>query len=95
MSLQVGIFRSEVVGKDETLGLPVFDRAVTEEFLEKLFFMVYRDGVFPSPSTAFQLRAGTGLTAAIQPGALFCQGKFAYDTEAAPVTLPRTAANRT
>ena len=40
MSLQVGIFRSEVVGKDETLGLPVFDRAVTEEFLEKLFFMV-------------------------------------------------------
>ena len=54
MSLQVGIFRSEVVGKDETLGLPVFDRAVTEEFLEKLFFMVYGDGVFPSPSTAFQ-----------------------------------------
>ena len=37
MSLQVGIFRSEVVGKDETLDLPVFDRAVTEEFLEKLF----------------------------------------------------------
>lgn len=37
MSLQVGIFRSEVVGKDETLGLPVFDRAVTEEFLEKFF----------------------------------------------------------
>lgn len=91
MSLQVGIFRSEVVGKDETLGLPVFDRAVTEEFLEKLFFMVYGDGVFPSPSTAFQLRAGTGLTAAIQPGALFCQGKFAYDTEAAPVTFTQNS----
>ena len=41
MSLQVGIFRSEVIGKDETLDLPIFDRAVTEEFLEKLFFMVY------------------------------------------------------
>lgn len=91
MSLQVGIFRSEVIGKDETLGLPVFDRAVTEEFLEKLFFMVYGDGVFPSPSTAFQLRAGAGLTAAIQPGALFCQGKFAYDTEAAPVTFTRNS----
>lgn len=91
MSLQVGIFRSEVVGKDETLDLPVFDRAVTEEFLEKLFFMVYGDGVFPSPSTAFQLRAGTGLTAAIQPGALFCQGKFAYDTEAAPVTFTQNS----
>ena len=91
MSLQVGIFRSEVIGKDETLGLPVCDRAVTEEFLEKLFFMVYGDGVFPSPSTAFQLRAGAGLTAAIQPGALFCQGKFAYDTEAAPVTFTRNS----
>ena len=91
MSLQVGMFRSEVIGKDETLGLPVFDRAVTEEFLEKLFFMVYGDGVFPSPSTAFQLRAGAGLTAAIQPGALFCQGKFAYDTEAAPVTFTRNS----
>ena len=91
MSLQVGIFRSEVIGKDERLGLPIFDRAVTEEFLEKLFFMVYGDGVFPSPSTAFQLRAGTGLTAAIQPGALFCQGKFAYDTEAAPVTFTQNS----
>ena len=91
MSLQVGIFRSEVIGKDETLDLPIFDRAVTEEFLEKLFFMVYGDGVFPSPSTAFQLRAGTGLTAAIQPGALFCQGKFAYDTEAAPVTFTQNS----
>lgn len=91
MSLQVGIFRSEVIGKDETLGLPIFDRAVTEEFLEKLFFMVYGDGVFPSPSTAFQLRAGTGLTAALQPGALFCQGKFAYNTEAAPVTFNKNS----
>ena len=89
MSLQVGIFRSEIIGKDETLGLPIFDRAVTEEFLEKLFFMIYGNGVFPSPSTAFQLRAGTGLTAVIQPGALFCQGKFAYDTEASPVTFTR------
>lgn len=87
MSLQVGIFRSEKIGIDEELQLPIFDRAVTEEFLEKLFFMVYGDGVFPSPSTAFQLRAGTGLTATLQPGALFCHGKFAYDEKSTSVNF--------
>ena len=52
----------------DTFGQPVFDRAVNSKILRDLIKQYFTDGVFPNPSTNFQVVEDTGMNVLVHSG---------------------------
>ena len=72
-----GIFPSRITGTDDN-GLPIFDRAVDEEFLDRYFGTFVSNGVVPESASSLKVTPGEGLSVVINPGCCFINGKFGY-----------------
>lgn len=62
-------------------GYPEYDRAVDSDILRNLFKNYYSNGVFPNPSTNFQVVADEGMQVVVKPGACLIEGATGYETE--------------
>lgn len=76
--MRSGFFNSEITGYDAQ-GLPQFDRAEDAEFLAKIYNTLFSNGIFPTPSTAFQVVQNEGMTVNVNPGSCMIQGYFAWE----------------
>lgn len=72
-------FTSQVT-YDES-GNPEYDRAVDSDILRNVLKNYYTNGVFPNPSTNFQVVADEGMQVVVRPGACIIEGATAYETE--------------
>lgn len=62
-------------------GYPEYDRAVDSDILRNIFKNYYSNGVFPNPSTNFQVVADEGMQVVVRPGACLIEGATGYETE--------------
>lgn len=62
-------------------GNPEYDRAVDSDILRNVLKNYYTNGVFPNPSTNFQVVAYEGMQVVVRPGACIIEGATAYETE--------------
>lgn len=69
-------FDSRYTG-DDSLGRPVFDRAVGADMLRDTFKHFFSDGVFASPATNMQPSKGTGLNVRLEGGVGIIDGALA------------------
>lgn len=84
-------FDSKFDGYDAD-GYPVYDRAVGAAMLRTTFEKFFSNGVFPSPSDAFQIaKAATGLNVTIQPGTVIINGAMGGTTSEVTLTLTDSA----
>ena len=60
---------------------PEYDRAVDSDILRNIFKNYYSNGVFPNPSTNFQVVADEGMQVVVRPGACLIEGATGYETE--------------
>lgn len=89
--MRSGFFNSELTGYDES-NLPIFDRAETAEFFAKFFHAFLSNGVYPNPSTNFQVVSKTGgMMTAVKPGLCLIEGYFGWENETR--TMVHQAAN--
>lgn len=70
-------------------GYPQFDRAVDSLVLRKVLMQYVSNGVFPNPSTNFQVTANseTAMTVKVAPGACIINGTTGYETEDRVLTV--------
>lgn len=78
MSIISGIFPSEIVDIDES-GLPIYDRAVDEEYFAKYHSEFLSNGVYANPSNNFQVMANELMKLKVKAGSCFINGYYAYD----------------
>lgn len=78
MSIISGIFPSEIVDIDES-GLPIYDRAVDEEYFAKYHSEFLSNGVYANPSNNFQVMVNDLMKLKIKAGSCFINGYYAYD----------------
>lgn len=89
--MRSGFFNSEITGYDEN-NMPIFDRAETAEFFAKFFHAFLSNGVYPNPSTNFQVVSRNGgMMTAVNPGLCLIEGYFGWENEVR--TLTHQAAN--
>lgn len=76
----------------DDLGYPILDRAVGADTMQRTFAQYFSNGVFRTPSNAFRISAGSGLTVNVQPGMAIINGGMAgWWDEPKAVTLSATA----
>ncbi|WP_346896109.1 hypothetical protein [Clostridium sp. UBA7503] len=78
MSIISGIFPSEIVDIDES-GLPIYDRAVDEEYFAKYHSEFLSNGVYANPSNNFQVMVNDLMKLKVKAGSCFINGYYAYD----------------
>lgn len=79
--MRSGFYNSDITGYDSN-NLPIYDRAEDAEFFAKFFKSFFKNGVYPNPSTNFQVISHSGMTVKVLPGLGFIEGYFAWeDTE--------------
>lgn len=76
--MRSGFFNSDITGYDEN-NLPIFDRAEDAEFFSKFFSSIIGNGVYPNPSTNFQVISNVGMTVKVLQGLGFIEGYFAFE----------------
>ena len=86
MSIISGIFPSEIVDIDES-GLPIYDRAVDEEYFAKYHSEFLSNGVYANPSNNFQVMANELMKLKLKAGSCFINGYYAYDNFDGEITL--------
>ncbi len=80
-------FDSRFDGYDDE-GYPVYDRAVGARMLRSAFAQFFSDGVFATPSDAWLIEKGEGLSVTVRPGTAVIKGAVgAVLGDAAPVKL--------
>jgi hypothetical protein len=80
-------FDSKFDGYDD-YGYPVYDRAVDSAALRAAFKQFFSNGIFGTPSTAFQITRGDGLYISIGAGECIIEGGLArIDSEGANLEL--------
>lgn len=84
--MRSGHFNSEIIGYDNE-GMPQFDRAQDAEFFALFFKLFFRNGVYPNPSTNFQVLASEGLKVIVNPGQGMIEGYFCEETEQRELAL--------
>ncbi len=78
MSIISGIFPSEILDIDES-GLPIYDRAVDEEYFAKYHSEFLSNGVYANPSNNFQVMVNDLMKLKVKAGSCFINGYYAYD----------------
>lgn len=79
--MRSGFFNSEITGYDEN-NMPIFDRAETAEFFAKFFHAFLTNGIYPNPSTNFQVVSRNGgMMTAVNPGLCLIEGYFGWEDE--------------
>ena len=84
--MRSGFFNSEISGY-EGEGMPIFDRAEDAEFYAEYFNSFIGNGIFPNPSTNFQVLAGGNMKLNIQPGKCWINGYFGWSDLPEHLTL--------
>lgn len=80
-------FDSRFDGYDDE-GYPVYDRAVGARMLRSAFAQFFSDGIFATPSDAWLIEKGEGLSVTVRPGTAVIKGAVgAVIGDAAPVKL--------
>lgn len=89
-------FQSNFLGMDDQDN-PQYDRAVGADFIHEKDKLFYTNGIFPNPSTNFQVMAQGGLGIIIKPGTCFIQGVTGIEIDTITLTLdqPEELTNRT
>jgi hypothetical protein len=87
LSQQSGIFDSTYV-VETAEGFPRGDKAVDAAFLARSKKLYFRNGVFPNPSSNFQVLAHQGMTVQVRPGSCFVNGYEAWDDEIEQMLAP-------
>lgn len=87
MALKYGIFESEFLGLD-TNNMPMYDRAVDENFLEMYCGGFFTDGIALFVENCFQVISELGNKITVKPGLALIKGKMAYDQLNYTVDLP-------
>lgn len=72
-------FTSYVTYDEE--GMPVYDRAVDSYIFRNVLKQYVYNGVFPNPSTNFQVVASNGMTVVVKAGSCIINGATGYETE--------------
>lgn len=95
MALKYGIFESEFLGLD-TNNMPMYDRAVDEEFLEQYIGGLFSNGIGMFIENCFQVVSELNNQITIKAGIALINGKMAYDRSDYEVGLPSspTTTNR-
>lgn len=79
--MRSGFFNSDITGYTSE-GIPIFDRAEDAEFYAKFYKTLFSNGVYPNPSTNFQVVVNEGMTVKALPGLCYIEGYFGWeDTE--------------
>lgn len=76
--MKSGHFNSEIIGYDNE-GMPEFDRAQDAEFFALFFKLFFKNGVYPNPSTNFQVLATDAMKVLVEPGQALIEGYFAVE----------------
>lgn len=86
MTMRSGLFDSKTIVQTVD-GYPQGDRAEMADFFAKYFSAFIGNGVYPNPSTNFQVMAYDQMTVEIQPGLGFINGYFCWDTKPARLSF--------
>lgn len=84
-------FTSQVTYDEQDM--PIYDRAVDSALLRQFQAQYYEDGIFYKPTSAFQVRAGSGMEILVNPGACQIQGAFGIETAQRTLALKAASTN--
>lgn len=84
-------FTSQVTYDEQDM--PIYDRAVDSAFLRQFQAQYYENGIFYKPTSAFQVRAGSGMEVLVNPGACQIQGAFGIETAQRTLALKAASTN--
>lgn len=84
-------FTSQVTYDEQDM--PIYDRAVDSAFLRQFQAQYYENGIFYKPTSAFQVRAGSGMEVLVNPGACQIQGAFGIETTQRTLALKAASTN--
>lgn len=84
-------FTSQVTYDEQDM--PIYDRAVDSAFLRQFQAQYYENGIFYKPTSAFQVRAGSGMEVLVNPGACQIQGAFGIETAQRALALKAASTN--
>lgn len=76
--MRSGFFNSDITGYTSE-GIPIFDRAEDAEFYAKFYKTLFSNGVYPNPSTNFQIVINDGMTVKALPGLCYIEGYFGWE----------------
>lgn len=76
--MRSGFFNSDIQGYDDN-GNPLYDRAEDAEFFAKYFSSFIGNGVYPNPSSNFQVEISDGMHIKVNQGLAFVEGYFAWE----------------
>ncbi|MEF9968081.1 MAG: hypothetical protein RR766_06145 [Longicatena sp.] len=76
--MRSGFFNSDITGYTDR-GIPIFDRAEDAEFFSKFFKSFIANGIYPNPSSNFQVIVNEGMKIKTLPGICYIEGFFGYE----------------
>ena len=84
--MRSGLFDSKAI-VDTVEGYPKGDRAEDAQFFAKYFSAFIGNGIYPNPSTNFQVLAYDQMTVRVYPGLCFINGYFGWDEDFSSITF--------
>lgn len=82
------LFFDSQVGYDSESGRPIYDRPSTATDLRAMFKSFISTGVYPNPSTNFQVEpSGEEMTVIVQAGLAWIEGAFALEEDSRTLTV--------